>query len=58
MDQSTPKGNTPPAVEGVDGKRRWIAPVLKRLDAVLTSAMDDSTTKPFDGGPAGGHQHS
>jgi hypothetical protein len=56
MDQSTPKGSTPPAV---DGMQPWAAPVLKRLDVGLTSSANSSTTKPLDGAGAGDpHQHS
>lgn len=57
MEQSTPKGGMSPAVELGDMKRPWTAPVLKRLDVGLTSAKDDSSMKPLDGGT--GHlQHS
>jgi hypothetical protein len=58
MDQSTPKGSMPPAVEGMGEKRPWASPVLKRLDVGLTSQKNSSDMKPFDGGPSGGQQHS
>jgi hypothetical protein len=52
MDESTPKGGK------IGEKRPWTAPVLKRLDVGLTSAKDDASMKPFDGGAPGHLQHS
>jgi hypothetical protein len=59
MDKRKLEGSMPPptAVEGMDGKRPWAPPVLKRLNVSLTSAKDDSSVKHPDGG-TGQLQHS
>jgi hypothetical protein len=51
MDETTPKDRK------IGEKRPWTAPVLRRLDVGLTTAKDDSSIKPLDGG-VGHLQHS
>lgn len=51
MDETTPKDRK------IGEKRPWTAPVLRRLDVGLTTAKDNSSIKPLDGG-VGHLQHS
>jgi hypothetical protein len=49
MDQSSHKGSSPQAVDGMGEKRPWAAPALKRLDVGLTNVGNQNKTHFRDG---------